>query len=68
LFIAPRFFLLFSFKEEGKKKLVGKSCIVMDKIKELSFYSCALPLFFGYCSIYVAKALTLRCKRIDITP
>ena len=41
------FFLLFSFKEEGKKKLVGKSSIVIDKVKELSFCPCALPLFLG---------------------
>jgi len=55
LFIAPRFFLLFSFKEEGKKKLVGESCIVIDKVKNLSFYSCALPLFFGIVAFMSQK-------------
>jgi hypothetical protein len=49
------FFLLFSFKEEGKKKLVGESCIVMDKIKELSFCPYALPLFFGIVAFMSQK-------------
>ena len=49
------FFLLFSFKEEGKKKLVGESCIVMDKIKELSFCPYALPLFFGIVALVLQK-------------
>jgi hypothetical protein len=49
------FFLLFSFKEESKEKLVGKSCIVMDKIKELSFCPYALPLFFGIVAFMSQK-------------
>lgn len=35
--------------------LVRKSCIVMDKIKELSFCPYALPLFFGIVALVLKK-------------
>ncbi len=35
--------------------LVCKSCIVMDKIKELSFCPYALPLFFGIVALVLQK-------------
>ena len=46
---------LFLCYEEGEEELVRKSCIVMDKIKELSFCPYALPLFFGIVALVLKK-------------